>query len=707
MTPPEGEGRPPPEEDSGQEGRGPASEDERETDGGDQPTEEQFALEAGLPPSTDENFDGVPPDQLPPEQPLPESGEFPALEPEFADALRAAGSKSPAQPPPAAHEAEGPPAPDAPAPEAPGEPPPPAAEEPEDPDATIEYAPGEAPNEQGTEEKAVKTVVIGAGAQPQGVAATIAAGLPPASHGKPPPEGDHEPPPKPKRYWWRFSLASLVIVASIAAATSASILLYLNDIADALSHGGKLQKQLSPLLAVPSGGPQNILILGSDKRAGTPGDPGRSDTTMLLRLDPDQSRIALMSIPRDLKVDIPGYGINKFNAAYTFGGPKLTLRMVKSMTGLQINHVVNVDFLGFVRAIDAIGCVWADVDRRYYHSNVGVAPSLQYSEINIKAGYQRLCGKDALAYVRYRHTDTDLVRSARQQDFLREARQRVPISKLVDDYKKLIKIFTTYTTSDISDAPQFLQVIKLFFDARGASIKEVHFPAVLGPSYVYASKSAIRQAVNQFLGFEASGGPRGALEPEHAGGAGAKKSKKKASKNKIQVKAPGGDGLIPAADSGKAAGEAVVRKVSAGFTVFYPTRLPSGAYYVSNSSYEHIQNPRTYHLRDTDGKIHGAYRMTMQLPSGDYIGVQGIRGWSDPPILSGPVVTRTISGRDYDIYLDGDRVRLVAWQDGDNTYWVANSLLQTLSNDQMIGIARSVDSISPKPKHRGKKQRSK
>ena len=92
--------------------------------------------------------------------------------------------------------------------------------------------------------------------------------------------------------------------------------------------------------------------------------------------------------------------------------------MVKELTGLQINHVVNVDFLGFVRAVDAIGCVYVDVDRRYYHSNVGVPPAEQYAEINVQPGYQMLCGKKALQYVRYRHTDTDIVRSARQQDFI-------------------------------------------------------------------------------------------------------------------------------------------------------------------------------------------------------------------------------------------------------------------------------------------------
>ena len=81
-----------------------------------------------------------------------------------------------------------------------------------------------------------------------------------------------------------------------------------------------------------------------------------------------------MSIPRDLKVEIPGVGTDKFNAAFAYGGPKLTLQVVKELTGLPINHVVNVDYLGFVRAVDAIGCVYVDIDRRYYHSNAGVRP---------------------------------------------------------------------------------------------------------------------------------------------------------------------------------------------------------------------------------------------------------------------------------------------------------------------------------------------
>jgi LCP family protein required for cell wall assembly len=530
---------------------------------------------------------------------------------------------------------------------------------------------------------------------------------------KPPPSGDHEPPPKRKRYWWRFTLGSVLIVAVSAAATATSILLYIGSIADALSHNDVYKRQLSSKLAkVHGGGPENILILGSDKRANLQEDPGRSDTTILLRLDPDRNAIAVMSIPRDLKVEIPGYGTEKFNAAYTVGGPKLTLRVVKELTGLQINHVVNVDFLGFVRAVDAIGCVYVDVDRRYYHSNVGVPPSEQYSEINVKPGYQLLCGKKALEYVRYRHTDTDIVRSARQQDFLSAARQRVPIKDLLLGQNELLDIFTKYTTSDISDTGTMIQVLDLFIESRNAPVKEIHFPAELGPSFVYASEGAIHGAVDKFMGIEASSGPKGVLDEGRSKGAGAagKRKSKKHSKPKIaKPKPPGSDGLAPAREAGEAEAKPVARKVSAGFPVFYPTRLPSGAYYVESNSYEHIQDPRVYHLRDTDNHRHGAYRMVAELPLSDgihYFGVQGIQGWSDPPILDNPSVTETINGREYEIYVDGDRISTVAWHRGDNSYWVSNDLLNTLTNEQMVGIARSAKVKIPNEKHRkGKAKR--
>lgn len=538
---------------------------------------------------------------------------------------------------------------------------------------------------------------------------------------KPPPGGDSEPAPKPKRYWWRFLLASMIIVVVSAGATAFGVLQYVDSIAKALGHNNHLHNKLQKALAHNEPGePETILILGSDKRAGVEfeEDPGRSDTTILLRIDPTQGRIAVMSIPRDLQVEIPGVGTEKFNAAYSYGGPKLTLQVVKELTGLKINHVVNVDFLGFVRAVDAIGCVYTDVDRRYYHSNEGVPASEQYAEINIQPGYQLLCGKKALQYVRYRHTDTDIVRSARQQSFISNARGQVSLEDLLFGQNELVEIFTEYTTSDISDKEELLEVAKLLVAARNASIDQIHFPAELGPSFVYASEEAIHRTVEEFLG-EGESGSSGFPEKTTSS---KKKGKKQGSKSKgkgsgkkekkkpiVEAKPPGSDGLVPAGEAGKAEAKVVARRVGGGFPVFYPTRLPSGAAYVESNPYEHIQDPRVYHLKDAfkGGTRHPAYRMAAGYQPEyevNYFGIQGIKGWPDPPILDNPSETRTIHGRDYEIFVDGEKVKLVAWHRGENTYWVSNSLQQGLTNDQMLGIARSAKVILPHRKHKAKQK---
>jgi LCP family protein required for cell wall assembly len=538
---------------------------------------------------------------------------------------------------------------------------------------------------------------------------------------KPPPSGDGEQAPKPKRFWWRFVLASVLIVGISAAATTTSVLLYIDSIAQALGHNDRLHNKLDRALAnVHPGEPENILILGSDKRAGEEfeEDPGRSDTTILLRLDPEKDSIAVMSIPRDLKVEIPEYGTGKFNEAYSYGGPKLALQVVKELTGLPIQHVVNVDFLGFVRAVDAIGCVYTDVDRRYYHSNAGLPADEQYSEINIKPGYQQLCGKKALQYVRYRHTDTDIVRSARQQSFISDARQQISVQDLVFDQRNLIDIFTEYTTSDISDGKTMLEVLKLFIASRNAAIKQVHFPAELGPSYVYASHSAIEGAVEEFLSGESSeeagggeggsGGKQKGKKKGHGGKSKHGKKHKKKQKPKVEPVKPGDDGLVPAREAGEAEADAAARQVGGGFPVFFPTRLPPGAHYVETNPYEHVVDPRVYRFKDSDGNRRVAYKMVavMEEPDGyHYFGVQGIRGLEDPPILDNPSVSEEIHGREYEIFVDSGRIKLIAWHRGSNTYWIANDLEQSLGNEQMVGMARSADLVmgKKKPKKKGRR----
>jgi LCP family protein required for cell wall assembly len=487
--------------------------------------------------------------------------------------------------------------------------------------------------------------------------------------------------------WLRFLTACFVIVASIAGATSASLILYLSDIANALQKHSVIEGVDPFLTRTTSSGPQTILILGSDKRnQEISGKFGLSDTTMLLRLDPDRGAIALLSLPRDLKVEIPGVGTSKLNDAYAYGGPKLTLRTVKQLTGLEVNHLVNVDFTGFARAVNAIGCVYVDVDHRYFHQNTENGTSADdYAEINLQPGYQALCGFDALSFARYRHTDNDIVRSARQQAFLREARAKVPPERLIEDRKKLVKIFTTYTSSDIGSAEEMLRVLRLFFDLRGAQIKEIHFEGHLGPSYVTATPDQIKTAVDQFLGSESTPGPQG--------------STAKPDQKVIPEQAPDATKVTPAAPKKEAAeatnlvdttyGKQLAQGIKARklkVPIYYPTQLEVGS--------DYAQKPRAYKIngKGDESPPHSeraAYKWVFSLPTlGDYYGFMGTR-WKDPPILDNPTEERTIGDREFMLYYDGDRLRMVAWQTDQGSFWLSNSYIETVSNADMLKIAQS------------------
>ena len=548
-------------------------------------------------------------------------------------------------------------------------------------DRTDDPVPAEAPP--AAEQTAIEHTVVRHGPPPVPIAA--------AAYDQP----DEDPVVKSPGLWWRFLTASTVIIVAVATAVSLSALLAFNGIASDLNtipHAERFIDQIEP------GEPQTILIVGSDKRADTPGDPGRSDTTMLLRVDPDKGVLSLFSLPRDLKVDIAGanYGTAKLNEAFTDGGVTKTAATVKNLTGLEINHIVNVDFEGFAKAVNAIGCVYVDVDRHYFNDNSLAASSLDtYAEINVNAGYQRLCGQNALDYVRYRHTDTDIVRAARQQDFLRNARSQVPVSEVLpiiggDKGSELIDIFTKYTASDIKDSAQMIDVLKTFLGVRDVPINQISFDGTLGASYVTASHEQIKKAVDEFLNGKDTPGPTGG-EDAVADKSGKDKSKDKKDKNKSPSD---GANVIPTSevldvdtgiDKFAAFGRTSARRLK--FPVYVPTEVVPGSSYSSDS--------RQYDIKDEDDKKHQAYKLVIQystpstLP--EYYGVQGTE-WSDPPILEKPSETITSDGRDYDIYYDGDRIRMVAWHDeDDNSYWVSNTLLQTLDNADMIAIAESME----------------
>jgi LCP family protein required for cell wall assembly len=455
--------------------------------------------------------------------------------------------------------------------------------------------------------------------------------------------------------------AALIIFAS-ASATAVAAFREVDRVVDALRINPELELG-SELAETDPGEPQTVMLIGSDKREKSSNDPlddgtARSDTVILVRLDPDRGATALMSLPRDLKVRIPGHGTDKLNAAYEIGGPKLTLRTVKEFTGLRINHVINIDFRGFWAAVNAIGCVYADIDRRYFNSNPG------FAFIDIKPGYQRMCGRRALQYVRYRHEDSDLVRSSRQQDFLRQAKQQVGARRLFSDRQQLVRIFGKYTSSDIRSRAAVLRLLKLAIFSADKPTREVHFEGRLEEIFVTANSDKVQKLVQQFLGVEETAGPRGELRTK-----GGRRSEDL--------------GLEEAPDAGM---DQAVQAVKAGaggkkFPVYYPTKRRSGSLFTGP--------PRVYVIHTPDGERKRAYRIVIKRGLvGEYYGLQGTT-WQDPPILDDPSEKRKIGRRTFELHYDGDRLRLVAWRTKQAVYWISNTLLQTLSERQMIAIARS------------------
>jgi polyisoprenyl-teichoic acid--peptidoglycan teichoic acid transferase len=462
----------------------------------------------------------------------------------------------------------------------------------------------------------------------------------------------------------RFLIGASLITVVSAAATTSSVLLFFDQTV-AKFHRVNVGHELTP---VTSGSPQTIMIAGSDRRHGDKklGLKPRSDTILLMRIDPSKG-VALLSIPRDLKVSIPGHGVQKINAAYTIGGPKLTIKTVKQVTGLEINHYIDINFHGFSEAVDEIGCVYVDVDRRYFNDNSGLGYGQQYAVINVKPGYQKMCGTRALEYVRYRHTDTDIVRNFRQQDFLREVRGQLSVGKLIKHNQKLIDIFARNTASDIRSSGALRRLFRIALGVISKPITQVPFHARLGPSYVYASPQQIRVAVNQFLNVSPAKGP---LAHEHQRAPNARPRRHHQATTR----------LIDATVAGREQAALADRHV--GFPVYYPRRLVPG------SSYPDA--PRAYRLKTAHDDRVGAYKMVIFTGFiGQYYGVQGVR-WLDPPILDSPSETREIGGRKYLLFYNGNRLRLVGWKTKHASYWVSNTLLQTLSKGEMLGMARSL-----------------
>ena len=502
---------------------------------------------------------------------------------------------------------------------------------------------------------------------------------------------------------WRTLLAAIIIAGCSAGAVATAGLLQVNTVVGDISvNPGIRSKQLT----LPKAGkPETLLVIGSDHRYGESFHDSNTDTMLLVRLNAASSTINVLSIPRDLEVDIPGYGTNKINAAYSLGGYSLLLKTIKAhvFPHLQVNHIIDTNFTGFSDIVDAIGCVYSDVDHRYYNISQPYPSPDNYSSIDIQPGYQRLCGHNqsihgALPFVRFRHTDSDFVREARQQDFIRWAKQGYPLSRLVHDRDRLLKILGNNSTFDknLQSTSALIDLFNLVLNADGSTLNQIKFPGTPTEDgdvdyVVPTSSDAVKQAFHQFMH------PVKASKPKSTPSSSSGHAKRHGHHAHHGLNT---SGLTPDPLDGIAQAKALSHP---GMPVYYPRLIATTSDYCSSvtgncnnidepsTAYEHSY-PRQYLIPTQAGhKVH-AYRLTIDISSvqGQYYGIQGVR-WKNPPLLHDPSATQTVHGRELFIYKDdGGHITTVAWHKGPDSYWVSNDLTSDLPNSQMIAIAASM-----------------
>jgi LCP family protein required for cell wall assembly len=598
----------------------------------------------------------------------------------------------------------------------------------------------------------------------------------------------------------RVLLGTVVVLSSLGLAVAGGAYLWFHQsVSDVQSHPDL--RKVSAELDVPvANHPAIALAIGYDHRAGVESaGPSRSDTIMLIRADPNNKTVSLLSFPRDLVVPIycgaRQLPPDRINAAYSDCGPRGTVDTIRHLTGLPINYVITVDFHGFKEVVDKLGGVWMDIDRRYYNQNTGAGYD-NYANINLQPGYQKLSGGAALEFVRFRHTDDDFHRLARQQEFVRALKEQIShgfsytdVFALVNDMVHSVEVAAGGHKLSGGDVVQWAFFAK---NLPGGHFFQPRIEDVTSGNLVTAPQSAIQQAVDQFENPDVA-----SSKAANAAALGKKLKQSTPPPSSVTVTVLNGNGV-----AGAAANASYLLTERGYKTVQPPNNLepntPQGRqdYFHSKIYYDPAQPkseaaavalqelmqpadvvklPRTPWLLSLDpgsmlmvvlgSTFHGdiAQPVVTQTPKheppfvrsdptqalpllqplekkvpfplevptvlernsypdttpgdvpvrlydieghnkavrlvfsmgqvGNYWGVEET-SWTAAPILSDRSFRHDLGGREFDLYYAGSRLHMVVLRANGATYWVVNTLLDSLSNETMLAIAKGLKPIS-------------
>lgn len=235
--------------------------------------------------------------------------------------------------------------------------------------------------------------------------------------------------------------------------------------------GGSLDRGRSPIqkTEVPGSVMEppnklNIIVMGVDSRP-QEGDPGRSDTLLVMTVDTVSREVSTLSIPRDTRVRINGLGWDKINHAFSVGGAALTQQTTENFLGISIDYYVKVDMESFVRIVDAIGGVNIDVEKRMQYED-----TWEHFVIDLNPGMQHMDGKTAIQYVRYRDEEGDIGRVARQQKFIRSVLAEITTPAILLKAPQIIREVLAALDTNIP-APLMLGLARKLKDGLSTGLK--------------------------------------------------------------------------------------------------------------------------------------------------------------------------------------------------------------------------------------------
>ena len=253
-----------------------------------------------------------------------------------------------------------------------------------------------------------------------------------------------------------------------------------------------------------------FMIMGVDERTD---DVGRSDTLMVVTIDPAKNEAALLSIPRDTRVAIPRRGYDKINAAYAYGGEELTQATVEDFLGIRIDHYIIINTHAFQKIVDAIGGIDIDVEKRMYYEDPWDDDGGLI--IDLRPGMQHMDGKTAVTYVRYRDEEGDIGRVRRQQKFMKACVDAVTTPAIIPRLPGIISGVLDSVRTDLS-LRQILEFLGTLKEAQVHGLRTEMVPGrplyINEVSYWIPDMSELRRGMADSLGVTLNADERSRME---------------------------------------------------------------------------------------------------------------------------------------------------------------------------------------------------